>query len=287
MSGNSSKMIAFNYFGGKFTWLEDLYRHFPKDIICFVDVFCGSMSVSLNYKTKAIKHANDINSDITNFFRVLREQKEELIEKLELTPCSVEEYDSCFDPSPDPVEQARRFFVRIRLSYLSLGGQRKNKGMVLAKTAINAKGGEAVSRWNRGIEKLHEVATEIRKNYQITNWDYSEVIEKMDHPTTFFYCDPPYSRRSRKSYNDYKFEFSDDDHRKLAERLHSIKGMAMVSGYDCSLMNELYSGWRKVAFKPKLNNARVSESQEVIWMNYEPPMVAPLFNEQQSSIITL
>lgn len=26
MSGNKDKLIAFNYFGGKFTWLEYLYK---------------------------------------------------------------------------------------------------------------------------------------------------------------------------------------------------------------------------------------------------------------------
>lgn len=278
MSGNSKKLIAFNYFGGKFTWLDQLYSHFPSDVICFVDLFCGSLSVSLNYRTKAIKTANDLNSDITNFFCVLRDQKEKLIEKLELTPCSIDEYNSCWEPSLDPVEQARRFFTRTRLSYLSLGGQRKNKGMILAKTALNAKGGETVSRWNRGIEKLDIVAKEIRTGYQITNWGFEECIEKMDFEDAFFYCDPPYTKRSRKSYNDYKFEFSDDDHSRLSDKLHGIKGKAMVSGYECSLMNSLYSDWRLVKFAPKLNNARVTESQECIWMNYDNTSELNLFN---------
>ena len=30
MSGNKDKLIAFNYFGGKFTWLEYLYKYFPE-----------------------------------------------------------------------------------------------------------------------------------------------------------------------------------------------------------------------------------------------------------------
>ena len=42
----------------------------------------------------------------------------------------------------------------------------------------------------------------------------------------------------------------------------------MISGYDCSLMNELYKDWRKVKFPVKRNNIRSGEVQEVIWMNY-------------------
>ena len=34
MSGNSNKKIAFNYFGGKFTWLDNLYQNSRTWSIC-------------------------------------------------------------------------------------------------------------------------------------------------------------------------------------------------------------------------------------------------------------
>ena len=81
MSGNKNKIIAFNYFGGKFTWLEYLYANFPTDFTHLVDVFAGSMCVSLNYKGNVIKTANEINEDITNFFFVLRDHEDELTDR--------------------------------------------------------------------------------------------------------------------------------------------------------------------------------------------------------------
>ena len=54
MSGNKDKLIAFNYFGGKFTWLEYLYKYFPDNFTHLVDLFAGSMVVSLNYNGKVI-----------------------------------------------------------------------------------------------------------------------------------------------------------------------------------------------------------------------------------------
>ncbi|MFD2824504.1 hypothetical protein ACFS5M_12550 [Lacinutrix iliipiscaria] len=71
MSGNKNKNIAFNYFGGKFSWLEHLYNYFPDNLIHLVDVFGGSFAVTLNYEGKAIKTANEINSNITNFHDLL------------------------------------------------------------------------------------------------------------------------------------------------------------------------------------------------------------------------
>jgi len=274
MSGNTSKIIAYNYFGGKFTFLDEIYSFFPEQhkFDHLVDLFAGSLCVSLNYRrpSNLIITANEINQDITNFFQVLRDHEKELINLLELTPCSNSEYNNCWTPSNNKIEQARRFYVRVRQSFFGLGAQRKNKGWHMAKKHANSNGGQTVSMWNNAIPKLKTVAEVIRTNFQITPFSYEVCIDKIDYERAFFYCDPPYSRRSRKSYNDYKFEFTDDDHKNLGEKLHAIKGMAMVSGYDCSLMNDIYSDWEKRKLSVKKNNIRSGEVQEVVWMNYKP-----------------
>lgn len=286
MSGNTNKIIAFNYFGGKFTWLEHLYEHFPSDFTHLVDLFAGSLCVSLNYRGRVIRTANEINGEVTNFFCQLRDHEEELVRALRLTPCSELEYNLCWmrDDAPSDLERARRFYVRVRQSFFGLGAQRCNKGWHMAKQQVNARGGETVSRWYNGVEKLHEVAQEIRRNFQITNDDFAASIDRLDCPGVFFYCDPPYpaeSRGSKHKGGDYRFDFTDDEHRRLAARLHRIAGRAMVSGYDCPLMRELYGDWRMVRFPVKRNNIRstiVNGSgaimQECVWMNYEPQAAA-------------
>lgn len=283
MSGHPNKIIAYNYFGGKFTYLPYLYQNFPGRFEHLVDLFGGSFAVSLNYKGRCIRTANEINSEITNFFECLRNREAELTRLLLLTPCSKSEYDQCWTEPTDTttlseLERARRFYVRIRQSFYGLGAQRRNKGWHMVKTKLYTHSGETVTKWNNAIEKLHQVAEIIRSNFQITNWDWSEALDKIDYHKAFFYVDPPYSKRSRASFNDYKFEFTDEDHHRLAEKLHTIKGLAMVSGYDCTLMNELYGDWRKVKFPVKKNNIRSSEVQEVIWMNY-PEKSEGLFTE--------
>jgi DNA adenine methylase len=269
VSGNSTKLIAFNYFGGKFTWLEHIYSYFPNEFDHLIDLFAGSMSVSLNYKGSVTKTANEINADITNFFEVLRNHEAELTRLLLLTPCSKEEFQSCWEPSPDKIENARRFYVRVRQSYFGLGAQKRNKGWNMTKTKSCAKIGEAVTKWNNAIEKLHDVAEVIRSNFQITNFDYKECIEKIDSSGAFFYCDPPYPKETRASFNDYRFEFHESDHIELAKMLHKIKGKAMISSYNSDLYNDLYSDWTKVEFPSKNNNIRSGQVTEVIWMNYK------------------
>lgn len=148
----------------------------------------------------------------------------------------------------------------------------------MAKQHVNAHGGETVSRWNNAINNLHEVANIIRSDFQITNYDYADCIDKIDFDKAFFYADPPYTKRSRKSYNDYKFEFTDLQHEQLSDRLHHISGLAMVSGYDCDLMNDLYNDFYKTKFPIKKNNIRSSDVQEVIWTNYNPKKTAYSFS---------
>ena len=72
----------------------------------------------------------------------------------------------------------------------------------MSKQQVNAQGGETVSRWKNGVEKLHEVAQEIRRNFQIINSDFSAAIDKLDFPEAFFYCDPPY--QYTKQYSNSK-----------------------------------------------------------------------------------
>lgn len=284
MSGNNSKKIAFNYFGGKFSFIEYLYENFPPKFTHLVDLFAGSMVVSLNYRGNVIRTANEINGEITNFFEQLREHEDELVRMLELTPCSELEYRKCWGGAEGitDLERARRFYVRVRQSFFGLGVQRQNKGWHMSKQHVNAQGGETVSRWKNGVEKLHEVAQEIRRNFQIINSDFSAAIDRLDFPGAFFYCAPPYpleSRGSKHKGGDYLFDFTDADHERLAWKLHQIKGFAMVSGYDCLLMDYLYDDWHKIKFPVKRNNIRsniVNGSgtimQECVWCNYAIPI---------------
>lgn len=130
MSGNSNKKIAFNYFGGKFTWLDNLYQNFPAQFSHMVDLFAGSMVVSINYRGKVIRTANEINGEVTNFFCQLRDHEAELVRGLRLTPYSEEEFDHSWAEDSmeiSDIERARRFYIRARQSFFGLGAQRQKK----------------------------------------------------------------------------------------------------------------------------------------------------------------
>lgn len=272
------KLRAFGYFGGKYYWVEELFENFPKEYKHFVDVFCGSMILSLNHPADRIITANDIYDDIVNFFEVLRDHESELIHKLELTPYAKSEYERSYSRTKNNIENARRFFVRARQSFFGLGVQRESKGWHMCKEKSVTAKAETLTKWNNCIDRLSSVASKIRKDIQITNYDFRDCIMKLDFEGTFFYCDPPYPTMVRSGSKDYKHEFTNNDHLDLAEILNNIKGKAMISCYDNSLYNDLYKDWNKKYLRKKATAMRSKIVQEVIWFNYDVEVDTNLYN---------
>src|ERR1044071_9135139 len=107
-----SKLIAFGWYGGKFSHLDWLLPLLPR-AQHYCEPFGGSAAVLLNREPSPVETYNDIDGEVVNFFRVLREQKEALLEAIGLTPFSREEFELSISP-PEPeisnLESARRFF---------------------------------------------------------------------------------------------------------------------------------------------------------------------------------
>lgn len=272
MSGDSKKLIAFSYLGSKFTLVDKLEPFFPPHLH-FVDVFMGSMIVTLNKKPSKIETVNDINGNIVNFFKVLRDNPYELYTLLYLTPVSREEFNNSWDmENISDLERARRFYIRTKQSFCSMGSQKKSKGWHMTKTKSNASLAETVSKWSNSLHKLFPIVDRIT-SIQIENRHFRELIPFLDFEEAFFYQDPPYHKEARASFNDYEFEMTDEEHEELAEINHQCKGKIMISGYDCPKMRMLYKDWYFHKFKIKHNNMRNKAVQECIWMNYDPNTV--------------
>lgn len=104
----------------------------------------------------------------------------------------------------------------------------------------------------------------------IENREALEVINQHDSPETLFYVDPPYvlsTRYAGAKWNDcYRHEMTENDHRRLAEKLHSVKGMVVLSGYRSALYDqELYQDWQSVECKTYGEGAK--PRTEVLWLN--------------------
>ena len=107
------KRLAFRWYGGKFSHLDWLLPLLPVEgVHHYCEPFGGSAAVLLNRPPAPIETYNDLDGEVVNFFRVLRDQRGELIEALRLTPFSREEFELACSPPEENIsdlERARRF----------------------------------------------------------------------------------------------------------------------------------------------------------------------------------
>jgi len=263
------KLIAFGWYGGKFNHLDWLLPLLPKTTH-YCEPFGGSAAVLLNREPSPIETYNDIDGEVVNFFRVLREQKAALIEAIGLTPFSREEFEKAISEPLDglsDLERARRFYVRARQVRTGLAQTASHGRWAHCRLTSRAGMAGAVSRWLGTVEALPEIAQRLLR-VQIENDLAINVIRRYDSEETLFYCDPPYPHESRGDSNAYLYEMTNEDHVKLAEVLHNVKGKVALSGYHCDLLDELYGNWNVHEANSKKVHSVKTERTEVLWTNF-------------------
>lgn len=266
------RLIAFGWYGGKFSHLEWLLPLLPT---ChhYCEPFGGSAAVLMNRSPSPVETYNDLDGEVVNFFRVLRDQKERLVEAIGLTPFSREEFAmACtIDSSLPPLERARRFYVRARQVRTGLAQTASVGRWANCKNTSRSGMSGVISRWLGAIDMLPEIAERLLR-VQIENRPAIEAIELYDSLDTLFYCDPPYIHGTRGDSKAYGYEMSDDEHVNLAGTLNRAKGKVAVSNYDCELMNKLYPPpkWRKNVALFRTIHSTKGKRREVLWTNYDP-----------------
>ncbi len=265
------KLIAFGWYGGKFSHLDWLLPLLP-EAHHYCEPFAGSGAVLFNRKPSPVETYNDLDGEVVNFFKVLREHKKELLEMIALTPFSREEFALACEINSDlpEIERARRFYVRARQVRTGLAQTASIGRWANCKNTSRSGMSGVISRYIGGIEKLEFIAERLLR-VQIENRPAIEVIKLYDSETTLFYCDPPYIHSTRGDSNAYGFEMTDEQHIELAETLNNVKGKVAISNYDCELMNKLYPQpkWKKHIETSKTIHSTKGKRQEVLWTNYD------------------
>jgi DNA adenine methylase len=259
------------YHGGKFRLAPWILSFFPQHS-CYVEPFGGAASVLLLKERVGAECYNDLDSQVVNVFRVLRDPvtAAELQRRVELTPFAREEFDLSYEPAVDEIDAAHKLIVR---SFMGHGSDSATRG---CRTGFRAKLTDGRSlpayewaTWSNAIPAF----TNRLASVVIENRNASEVIERMDSKGTLIFADPPYIHSSRSSLagrsaktHGYRHEMTDDDHRQMADLLRSAKGMVVLSGYATPLYDkELFSDWERYERRTMADGGR--QRTEVVWIN--------------------
>lgn len=228
---------ALRWHGGKWLLADWIIGHFPEHR-CYVEPFGGAASVLLKKQRSYHEVYNDLDLEVVNFFKVVRDHGERLTRDLELTPFAREEFKLSYEPTSDPIEQARRLVVR---SFMGFGSNACGKTTGFRATCKRAGTTQAQVWCTYPAAMCHLI--ERLQGVVIENRPAIEVMAQHDSPDTLHYVDPPYLPETRDKGSDYNHEMTEQDHVDLAEFLHTLQGTVILSGYESALYCDAFSDW--------------------------------------------
>jgi len=257
------------YHGGKFRLAKWVMSFFPEHHT-YVEPFGGAAGVLLQKDRAYAEVYNDLDGAVVNFFRVVRdpETRARLIEAIVLTPYARDEFDLSWEPTDDPIEEARRLAIRAQMGFGSAGA---TKGTTGFRIDTRREYGTAQHLWTLYPDAIH-VAGERLQSVLIENRPAIDVMLQHDGKDTLHFVDPPYMLETRvlqangRGY--YKHEMTDEQHAELLDVLLEMEGFVVLSGYSSDLYNKRLEGWAKYETKARISAGRGSALRtECVWIN--------------------
>ncbi len=200
-----------------------------------------------------IEIVNDINSDLVNLHRVIRNHPQTLSLYLNEMLISREVFydlrEARLLPKND-IERAAHYFFMLSQSFGS-----KARAFAMPK-----------SRAPKDIYRAFKIFSDRLKGVCIENMDFSRLIQHYDRETTLFYLDPP-CVGTEDYYQGQSFGLK--DHEKLSSMLREIRGRFVLSYNDCDIVRDLYRHFaiEEVTVRYSLNGAIQKEGNELIISN--------------------
>lgn len=234
----------------------------------YVELFFGSGAVFFSKPPSNIETINDLDSNVYNLYKTLRDEPGTISRLVAATPFSREEYDNTFEcdwSKCSEIERLRMFLVQCWQGH----GFRTNGYKVGWKNdVVGREQMYAAYNWYRLPQWLMD-CTDRLKQVQVENQDYLMLMQRYDYENVFFYLDPPYLMETRAG-KQYAHEFDDIDHAYMLNECIRTTAKVMVSGYESQLYDYVLceiGGFTKVSVPATAEYGL--KRKEVVWMNYK------------------
>lgn len=228
----------------------------------YLEPYFGSGAVFFNKPQARIETINDLDENVVNFFRVIREQPDKFMEQLKLTPYARKEYEYAFIncEEDDEIEKARKFAIRCWMGFGC--SNRYQNGF---RTSQQSSSPTTTKQWNDFISVIPYV-TQRLQNAQIECRPAIQLLEMYDTSDVFIYLDPPYVPETRKKYQ-YVHEATYKEHVELLEVIVNHPGRILISGYESDLYKQMLKDWN---WESRITRAeRGIQRREFVWGNFE------------------
>jgi DNA adenine methylase len=232
---------------------------FMPDHAAYCEPFGGSAVVLLNKRPANHEVYNDLDEQLTRFFRVLQSplRSGKLLRRLGATPFSRNEFERALRAVERPRDEVDHAWGVFCSAWFTRPGDRSN--FFSAPTDGNGRVISPGRTFARAKANLRDVIRRI-ENVVIENQCALDVIRQYDSERMLFYVDPPYPGEKG-----YKCKVV---HVELIDLLNSIRGSYILSSYanhDYSALNYVFSETkREMNFAGRFKD-------EILYMNFKSP----------------
>ncbi|BBI91284.1 DNA adenine methylase [Serratia symbiotica] len=239
--------------GGKRRLAKHLLPLFPQHK-CYVEPFCGGAALFFRKKASKVEVINDINGELINLYRVVKNHLEEFVRQFKWALSSRQIFDwQKATPTEvlTDIQRAARFYYLQNMAFGS-----KVEGQTFG-TATTAPMGINLLR----LEETLSIAHLRLARTTIENLSWVECIEKYDRPHTLFYLDPPYW-----GTQGYGVEFGLEQYEAIAHLARTIKGNMIISVNDIPEMRQAFSDLQieVVSLKYSLGNSSLARCELIV-----------------------
>lgn len=214
----------FRYAGGKFYARKLIIEHIPYHKY-YIEPFAGGASIFFAKKKADFNWLNDIDPDLTNCYKIIRDYHNVLIERLKDEKATKERhtyYKKEYKPKTE-IDRAVRWFYLNRTSY---------SGIMNYQNCFWGYGDKYSMRPENWPRNILRTSLKLQK-VKITSFDFERVIEEAPD-YSFLFIDPPYFNADQDKF--YQFSFKKEDHFRLNKvlRKHSSRINFLIT-YDNTL----------------------------------------------------
>lgn len=268
----------FRWVGGKSRLRKKIVELLPPHD-CYVEVFGGAAWVLLAKSPCRVEIFNDLDGDVVNFFRVVKEKPEEFLESFEWTIVSRRIFRDLEEQPIDrlsDIQRAHRFY------YLIMAAWGAELASPRFQTSVFDNG-----HGNRLIGALQTLRNRIMPVYQrlqtviIEDLDWRECLARYDRDyeerRVVMYLDPPYPNNNC-NYQHNMRQWT--EHEELAHALHNLRCRFLLTSYNLPEIRAIYDGFHITdvdfaAGMPTGEHQR-SRNHEIIVTNYDPLLLPNL-----------
>ena len=260
----------FKWVGGKSRLRKPIIEMLPS-YSCYVEPFAGAAWVLFAKPPSDVEVLNDLDQNLINFFRVIKEKPEDLIGSFEWELVSRSEFERLASLEPSQltdVQRAHRFYYLIMAGW---GGE-----LLYPRFQTSISDGGHGNRLIGALKTLRQRLQPIHARLStviIENLDWQKCIDRYDRAETVMYLDPPYPGNKCNYFHNMR---DWEAHQTLAQRLAHTQCKWILSSYDLPEIRTLFGEYYLTSVQSasgmrlKKDDTKRVINKEVLITNFKP-----------------